>query len=94
MFAARSFSDVIQDTPDHPIHIIVSGEGTVMIENETAARSGDVTMPFWSEFVEQGVILTGSGTVMIGGLPAARTGDACSTGGLIMNGASTVIIGD
>ena len=40
------------------------------------------------------IISIGSNTVLIGGMPAARLGDPSAHGGRIVEGASTVLIGD
>lgn len=70
--------------------IIGPGDPTVLIEKLPAARVGD-------QLVCVGPpdsITVGSATVMIGGRPAARIGDSTAHGGIVLQGAMTVIIGD
>ncbi len=68
-----------------------SGEGTVLIGYQPAARVGDsllCTGPGVSDSISQG-----EATVIIGGKPAARLGDPTSHGGVIVAGCPTVVIG-
>ncbi|HYO72584.1 MAG TPA: PAAR domain-containing protein [Archangium sp.] len=68
---------------------ISSGEGTVLIGFQPAARVGD-------SLVCNGPpdsISQGEPTVIIGGKPAARLGDPTSHGGVIVVGFPTVLIG-
>jgi uncharacterized Zn-binding protein involved in type VI secretion len=65
------------------------GSTTVLIAGLPAARVGDMcvcTGP--PDRIEQG-----SGTVFLGGMPAARLGDRTVHGGVITQGAQTVLIG-
>jgi len=67
----------------------VSGEPTVIIGGQPAARVGDSLMcngPLDS-------VSKGEPTVIIGGKPAARLGDPTSHGGVIVAGCPTVLIG-
>jgi uncharacterized Zn-binding protein involved in type VI secretion len=79
--------------PDESPHTggpITSGESTVKIGNESAARIGDSATcigPLDS-------ILTGAMMVSIGNQPAARVDDQTVHGGVIIQGESTVQIGD
>ena len=67
----------------------VSGEPTVIIGGEPAARVGDsLTCVGPLDSVSQG-----EPTVIIGGKPAARLGDPTSHGGVLVAGCPTVIIG-
>ncbi|AKI98696.1 putative Zn-binding protein involved in type VI secretion [Archangium gephyra] len=68
-----------------------SGEGTVLIGYQPAARVGDsllCTGPGVSDSISQG-----EASVIIGGKPAARLGDPTSHGGVIVAGCPTVVIG-
>jgi uncharacterized Zn-binding protein involved in type VI secretion len=68
-----------------------SGEATVIIGFQPAARVGDSLLcvgPGASDSVSQG-----EPTVIIGGSPAARLGDPTSHGGVLVAGCPTVIIG-
>ncbi|KFA90867.1 PAAR domain-containing protein [Archangium violaceum] len=68
-----------------------SGEGTVLIGYQPAARVGDsllCTGPGVSDSISQG-----EASVIIGGKPAARLGDSTSHGGVIVAGCPTVVIG-
>ncbi|HYO74588.1 MAG TPA: PAAR domain-containing protein [Archangium sp.] len=68
-----------------------SGEGTVLIGYQPAARVGDsllCTGPGVSDSISQG-----ESSVIIGGKPAARLGDSTSHGGIIVAGCPTVVIG-
>ena len=69
--------------------IITSAAPTVLIAGLPAAGLGDMctcTGP-------PDVIVKGSTTVLINGKPAARMGDMTAHGGVIVQGAPTVIIG-
>jgi uncharacterized Zn-binding protein involved in type VI secretion len=63
---------------------------TVLIENQPAARVGDLLTCAGPP----DSIIKGSNTVLIGGQPAARQGDSTAHGGIITLGSFTVIIGD
>jgi uncharacterized Zn-binding protein involved in type VI secretion len=90
---------------DNTIHggIIVVGYPTVLIENQPAARVGDMhicpmatpgTPPI--PHVGGPILPPGAPTVLIGGQPAARQGDWCLCVGpidTIARGAPTVLIG-
>ncbi|SEL27899.1 Zn-binding Pro-Ala-Ala-Arg (PAAR) domain-containing protein, incolved in TypeVI secretion [Stigmatella aurantiaca] len=68
-----------------------SGESTVLIGYQPAARVGDsllCTGPGVSDSISQG-----ESSVIIGGKPAARLGDSTSHGGVIVVGCPTVVIG-
>lgn len=68
-----------------------SGEGTVLIGFQPAARVGDSLLcvgPGASDSISQG-----ESTVLIGNKPAARLGDPTSHGGVLVAGCPTVIIG-
>lgn len=68
-----------------------SGESTVLIGGQPAARVGDsllCTGPGVKDSISQG-----EPTVIIAGKPAARLGDPTSHGGVIIAGCPTVIIG-
>lgn len=68
-----------------------SGEATVIIGYQPAARVGDsllCTGPGVSDSISQG-----EPTVIIGNKPAARLGDPTSHGGVLVAGCPTVIIG-
>ncbi len=68
---------------------IVTGAFTVLICELPAARIGD----FLICIGPPDVIAEGSSSVFIGGMPAARMGDKTVHGGVIVQGAPTVIIG-
>lgn len=68
-----------------------SGESTVIIGFQPAARVGDSLLcvgPGVSDSISQG-----ESTVIIGNKPAARLGDSTSHGGVLVAGCPTVIIG-
>jgi uncharacterized Zn-binding protein involved in type VI secretion len=68
-----------------------SGEGTVLIGFQPAARVGDSLLcvgPGATDSISQG-----ESTVIIGNKPAARLGDPTSHGGVLVAGCPTVIIG-
>jgi uncharacterized Zn-binding protein involved in type VI secretion len=68
-----------------------SGEGSVLIGYQPAARVGDsllCTGPGVSDSISQG-----ESSVIIAGKPAARLGDPTSHGGVIVAGCPTVLIG-
>ena len=68
-----------------------SGESTVIIGFQPAARVGDSLLcvgPGVSDSISQG-----EPTVIIGHKPAARLGDPTSHGGVLVAGCPTVIIG-
>ncbi|WP_395845491.1 PAAR domain-containing protein [Cystobacter fuscus] len=67
----------------------VTGEPTVIIGGQPAARVGDLLTCIGP----QDSISKGEATVIIGGKPAARLGDSTSHGGVIVAGCPTVIIG-
>lgn len=62
---------------------------TVLISGQPAAVVGDMCVCVGPP----DTIIKGSGTVMIGGKPAARIGDTTAHGGVIVQGAPTVMIG-
>ena len=67
----------------------VTGEPTVIIGGQPAARVGDSLVCIGPlDSVSQG-----EATVIIGGKPAARLGDPTSHGGIIVAGCPTVFIG-
>lgn len=68
-----------------------SGEATVLIGYQPAARVGDTllcTGPGVTDTIAQG-----ESSVIIGGKPAARLGDPTTHGGTITAGCPTVVIG-
>lgn len=68
-----------------------SGESTVIIGFQPAARVGDSLLcvgPGVSDSISQG-----ESTVIVGNKPAARLGDPTSHGGVLVAGCPTVIIG-
>ena len=69
--------------------IVAPGDPTVIVENQPAARVGDlaVCVPAID------AVAMGSPTVIIGNKPAARVGDPMLHGGIIVTGASSVVIG-
>ena len=70
--------------------IIGPGVPTVLIAGMPAATLGSLI----AEVGPPATIAFGSATVFIGGMPAARLGDLTSHGGVIVNGAFTVLIGN
>jgi len=66
-----------------------SGEPTVIIGHQPAARVGDKLVCIGPP----DSISQGEPTVVIGGKPAARMGDPTSHGGVIVAGCPTVMIG-
>nr|WP_321235694.1 PAAR domain-containing protein [uncultured Psychroserpens sp.] len=69
--------------------IIGPGVPTVLIGGLPAAKVGDSLVCVGPP----DAIVKGSSTVMIGGMPAARVGDTTAHGGLIVLGATNVMIG-
>ncbi len=69
----------------------VGGPGipSVIIEGRTAAVKGDGLICCGPP----DKVAVGSGTVLIGGSPAARKGDSTVHGGVITDGADSVVIG-
>jgi uncharacterized Zn-binding protein involved in type VI secretion len=69
--------------------IVQSGEPTVIIGNQPAARVGDqaICVPAVD------AIASGDTSVIIGNKPAARVGDPTTHGGRIVMGCPSVIIG-
>ena len=63
---------------------------TVLIAYQPAARVSDMAT---CVSPAPDVIVKGSATVMIGYMPAARIGDMTAHGGVIVQGAPTVMIG-
>ncbi|AUX39061.1 hypothetical protein SOCE26_004430 [Sorangium cellulosum] len=72
--------------PIHALNPIVSGESTVIIGHQPAARVGD-------KEVCGDAIAAGEPTVVIGQKDAARLGDPTLHGGVIVKGCPTVLIG-
>lgn len=70
--------------------ILPPGAPTVLIGGLPAAR---VTDPVAVAVPAPDMIARGSATVLIGGMPAARLGDQTASGGMIIKGDPTVIIG-
>jgi len=68
---------------------VTSGEGTVLIGNQPAARVGDSAkcVPATDK------IARGEPSVIIGNKDSARMGDPTAHGGVILKGCPTVIIG-
>lgn len=69
--------------------ILPPGSVTVLIESLPAARMNDMATCVGPP----DTVVQGSTTVFINGMPAARQGDMMAHGGLIVQGAFTVIIG-
>jgi uncharacterized Zn-binding protein involved in type VI secretion len=69
--------------------VVGPGAPTVLIGGKPAARVGDTLTCNGPP----DTIVAGSSTVVIGGQPAARVGDRTAHGGVIVVGASTVLIG-
>lgn len=69
--------------------ILPPGAATVIIAGLPAAKVGDLATCVGPP----DSIIQGSTTVMINGAPAARQGDMTAHGGVIVQGAPTVIIG-
>jgi len=69
--------------------ILPPGMTTVLIEGMPAARVTDAATCIGPP----DIIAAGSTTVQIGGLAAARLGDLTAHGGVIVAGATTVVIG-
>ena len=69
--------------------ILPPGCPTVLIGGLAAARLGDQASCVGSP----DTIVAGAPTVLIGRKPAARVGDATAHGGVVANGAPTVLIG-
>ncbi len=69
--------------------VMPPGCPTVLIENQPAARMGDLLTCVGPP----DSIIKGSVTVLIGGQPAARIGDTTAHGGAITLGSFTVLIG-
>jgi uncharacterized Zn-binding protein involved in type VI secretion len=86
---------------------LITGEFTVLIANQPAARATDTTSPCMPAGCVPGgpaMVAVGSATVLIGNLPAARAGDMTShpscvapipgpTGKILPPGCPTVLIG-
>lgn len=72
--------------PIHERNPIVSGESTVIIGYQPAARVGD-------KEACGDTIAAGEPTVVIGDRDAARLGDPTAHGGVIVKGCPTVLIG-
>jgi uncharacterized Zn-binding protein involved in type VI secretion len=68
--------------------IMSPGVPTVLIQGMPAATIGTMCMCNGSP----DTIVQGSSTVLIGGQPAARYGDLTAHGGVIVDGAPTVLI--
>jgi uncharacterized Zn-binding protein involved in type VI secretion len=68
---------------------IISGEGSVLIGFQPAARVGDAA----SCKGPTDAVAAGEDTVIIRYQPAARLGDPTAHGGVIVSGCQTVIIG-
>jgi uncharacterized Zn-binding protein involved in type VI secretion len=69
--------------------ILPPGCPTVLFENRPAARAGDMA----SCAGPPDSIAMGSSNVLVGDRPAARIGDPSSHGGVIVSGATTILIG-
>jgi uncharacterized Zn-binding protein involved in type VI secretion len=79
-----------QESCPHASHAtIVSGEATVLIMGQPAARKGDQL-----DCGSKAQIEAGCPTVKIGNNEAARIGDTSCHGGTLASGAVTVLIGD
>ncbi|WNG29416.1 type VI secretion protein [Cystobacter fuscus] len=71
---------------------VSTGEDTVIIEGQPAARVGDPAL--CTGVGSETALGSGSPTVIIGRQKAARLGDTSCHGGKIVTGAATVFIGD
>lgn len=80
---------MVTGTVPHVGGPIVAGAATVIIAGVPAARVGDMCTCVGPP----DTIAAGSSTVLIEGMPAARLGDSTSHGGIIVLGASNVLIG-
>jgi len=69
---------------------ISTGEQTVLICGQPAARVGDLAT---CQCGAPPIITTGSNTVFIGGQPAARVGSVTNHGGTVVMGCNSVDIG-
>jgi uncharacterized Zn-binding protein involved in type VI secretion len=69
--------------------VIAPGCPTVLVEDLPAARVGDGAMCAGPP----DVIVMGAPDVLIGDRPAARVGDPTAHGGVLVSGATTVLIG-
>ena len=69
--------------------IIVQGSATVLIGGMPAARLGDQAVCVGPP----DVLVVGSATVLVDGMPAVRLGDSTAHGGVVLQGAPTVLIG-
>jgi uncharacterized Zn-binding protein involved in type VI secretion len=76
----------VHTCPAHPPNPILTGELTVFIGYQPAARVSD-------KEACTATIVAGEPSVQIGGKDAARLGDPTAHGGVIMKGCPTVIIG-
>lgn len=88
MPAAARITDA-HSCPTHSAGPVSSGEPTVLIGFQPAARKGDTADCSPST----DTIDDGDGSVLIGNQPAARQGDPMAHGGRIQAGCPTVIIG-
>lgn len=80
----------IPGTPPHTGGPVIGpGVPTVLIGGSPAAVVGDLLTCIGPP----DTIVKGSATVLIGGKPAARMGDLTAHGGVIVQGAPTVIVG-
>ena len=70
--------------------ILGPGIPTVLMANMPAAVVGDIC----GCVGPHDTIIKGSATVLIGGKPAARMGDSTAHGGIILDGAPNILIGD
>jgi len=69
--------------------VIAQGAATVLIAGMPAARVGDQAICVGPP----DVLLLGSATVLVEGMPAVRLGDSTAHGGVVLQGAPTVLIG-
>jgi uncharacterized Zn-binding protein involved in type VI secretion len=79
--------------PDESPHVggpIVEGESLVLIGSMPAARLGDHATCIGPA----DVVVTGKTSILIGYRPAAALGDQTVHGGVIVQGESTVLLGD
>ena len=77
----------------HGIAETSQGEATVLIEGKAAARVGDLVVCKNSP-APNAIKPPGSKTVLIGSQPAARAGDQTTHQGILLEGATSVLIGD
>lgn len=81
ILASLAGSALAQNPPSQ----IVTGDGTVSVNGQGAAREGDVT-------ASGNTVGDGSSNVFIGGKPAATAGSNTDCGGVVAQGSSNVFV--